>query len=323
MARALIEISTPHHNFGPVLRCIYCGRKSFNLTKEHVIPFGLAANSLVLRKASCAKCQKRTHEFETFCLRHMWWQFRTIMGIPTRKSRESPESFPMARLVATSFKDGEIESSQPRGAVDLPVSAYPLYYFCYSFQPPGLWTERPRANDVINPVMLVDRTAVDGLLAIGEGFKGGTSNPETFCKMLAKIGHSYGIAKLGWGAFSSPFGLWLRGKENLRFLRWIGSTEEAAGPTTALHEIELRVKSDGVARYVVVHLRLFACLPVPRYEIVVGKLGPSFNQFSLFEQPLHRIEVKSPLPIGNLSPAQDVAGVSQAELIQFFEKGPA
>ena len=221
-----------------------------------------------------------------------------------------------------SFTDGGIDSRQPSGTINLPLDAYPLYYFAYSFLPPGLWTARPVADDVAHSVMLIDKPALQSRLTHGEGFRGGSGNHETFCKMLAKVGHSYGVAKLGWGAFSSPFGLWLRNKGKLRFLRWIGSTEEAAGPSTALHEIELRMESDGLSRYAIVRLRLFACLPVPRYEIVIGKLEPSFDQFSLFEHPLHRIEVKSPLPIGNLSPVRSMAGLSRAELIQLFKDGP-
>ena len=42
--------------YAPVGRCIYCGAFSNALTKEHIIPFGLAGNALVLPKASCQTC---------------------------------------------------------------------------------------------------------------------------------------------------------------------------------------------------------------------------------------------------------------------------
>src|SRR5262245_13576001 len=135
-----IEIATPNQYFEPPGRCIYCRRKSLKLTKEHIIPFGLAANSLVFGKASCVKCAKKTHAFETFCLRQMWWPFRTRLGIPSR-NKEHPETFAIQHTVPKSFTDGWIEPL--RSDVEhVPVSDFPLHYFAYHFAPPGVWSQR-------------------------------------------------------------------------------------------------------------------------------------------------------------------------------------
>src|SRR5438105_2660009 len=51
-----------HDSFG---KCIYCGSTGGEggLTKEHIVPYALDG-SIVLRGASCAKCQKETKEIE-------------------------------------------------------------------------------------------------------------------------------------------------------------------------------------------------------------------------------------------------------------------
>jgi hypothetical protein len=84
MVQAVLEIATPDRFYPSPHRCIYCGRKAGKLTKEHIIPFGLAGDALVLRKGSCRKCADETKKHETSVLRHMWWPFRTHIGIPTR-----------------------------------------------------------------------------------------------------------------------------------------------------------------------------------------------------------------------------------------------
>jgi hypothetical protein len=47
--QAPIEFVTPNKRYTPVGYCIYCLASS-NLTKEHIIPHGLAGDSLILRE---------------------------------------------------------------------------------------------------------------------------------------------------------------------------------------------------------------------------------------------------------------------------------
>lgn len=44
--------------------CIYCFDATSDLTDEHVIPFALAANTLVLEKSCCVKCQHIIQPYE-------------------------------------------------------------------------------------------------------------------------------------------------------------------------------------------------------------------------------------------------------------------
>src|SRR6266581_4326688 len=84
--QAPIEFVTPNKRYAPVGYCIYCLTHS-NLTKEHIIPHGLAGNSLVLPESSCTKCAAKTRDWETACLRHLWWPFRTRIGATLQKTK--------------------------------------------------------------------------------------------------------------------------------------------------------------------------------------------------------------------------------------------
>src|SRR5262245_18183166 len=98
-------------------------------------------------------------------------------------------------MVPKSFTAGWIEPV--RSDVEhVPVSDFPLHYFAYHFAPPGVWSQRPPSQDVSPHLVLVDPESMRRF-SHGEGFRGGTINPVTFCKMLAKIAHGYGVAHLG------------------------------------------------------------------------------------------------------------------------------
>jgi hypothetical protein len=59
---APIEIVTPPKRYAPIRHCIYCGAYSKHLSKEHIIPFGLTEDSLILPKASCLSCRDITRK---------------------------------------------------------------------------------------------------------------------------------------------------------------------------------------------------------------------------------------------------------------------
>src|SRR3954463_6253245 len=87
-----LTITTPNKLYDPVGNCIYCPDPVGKLTDEHVVPFGLAADSVILPKASCKKCAKITGKVEQYCLRGMLGNFRIAIGAPTRRPKERPET---------------------------------------------------------------------------------------------------------------------------------------------------------------------------------------------------------------------------------------
>lgn len=94
---------TAHKRYQPVGKCIYCGSTGKKLTDEHIIAFGLNANS-ILPDASCEDCNKITSNVEGKILRGLAWQMRTFLGFQTRRSKDVPNTFPLGLV-----KDGKEE----------------------------------------------------------------------------------------------------------------------------------------------------------------------------------------------------------------------
>lgn len=67
--------------------CIYCGDRSpGNLSREHVIPFGLGGG-LILRDASCKSCGKITGGFEDRCLNKNFGMVRAHIGMKSQNRK--------------------------------------------------------------------------------------------------------------------------------------------------------------------------------------------------------------------------------------------
>src|SRR5262245_41690006 len=134
MPQAVLEIATSKF-YRRQCRCIYCRRKAVQLNDEHIIPFGLAGNALVLRQVSCFKCANETEKYETRVLRHMWWPFRTHIGAPTRRRRQVPNDFTMKRSEPGAVVDGRA-SPTVNLIEQVPTEEYPLFFYTLLFGPP-------------------------------------------------------------------------------------------------------------------------------------------------------------------------------------------
>src|SRR5438876_10039435 len=71
-------------SYPPVGHCIYCSGTD-NLTREHIVPFGLHGNA-VLPAASCASCRQLTSAFEFQVLRGSMRTVRVICNVRARSS---------------------------------------------------------------------------------------------------------------------------------------------------------------------------------------------------------------------------------------------
>lgn len=305
-----IEISSPSKVYKPVGRCIYCRRRATKLTKEHIIPFGLAADSLVLPTASCRKCAEKTRDFETVCLRHMWWPFRTRLGVPTR-GKETPDSFLVRKMMVEQRNaDGLIEY-QKIAETPVSVNDYPLFYYAFDFPPTGTLVGRPDNEDFTYYCWVAMDMDDFGKYAQNdrEGFRIGPRNTEHFCKLLAKIAHAYSVAELGLDTFEPFLTRYIRGSSlhPRAEPQWIGGDHapNCHTPREKLHEIGWEIRTIGDTSYVTVRIRLFCFIGTPSYRVVTGKLRSAPNKLSFLTQPLYTIDIKSPFPTLNLSPITD------------------
>jgi hypothetical protein len=82
-------------------RCIYCHKTAdeVELTDEHIIPFSLGGNAVIL-KGSCKACAAETTKIENEVGRKVLWDFRTHAGVQTRRPKERPTELPFIYAIA-------------------------------------------------------------------------------------------------------------------------------------------------------------------------------------------------------------------------------
>lgn len=265
-----VRMSQSKKRYKPVGRCIYCGRKATRLGDEHVIPYALAGNAIVLPKASCRNCEAITGRFEQNCLRKMLGPLRTRINLPTRRPKEREKILPLIM--------GKFNSSLNKDEFfrfDIPVLDYPIFYAAPCFGEPGI-LRRVQPEDLPNSFRAIGignhRLFIEYLLEYGYdiGFVG-TVTPRSFLQMLAKIGHAYTVAEVGIGNFD-PLCLDIIFEKNKKPRYLIGSDDEIPAPTDSAFDISLNFTNIDGIRYIVVYFRMFSSYKTPVYKIVSGKL---------------------------------------------------
>jgi hypothetical protein len=299
-----IRIVTVPHRYVPIGHCIYCGTYANKLHKEHILPFGLAGDSLVLPKASCPTCQKETEKVETICLRQLWWPFRTKIGAPTR-GKEVPEKFLLRRMRVNNYdrENDVITSYTQLSTDDLKPEEFPLFYLTFAFPPPGILEGRQSSEDVeYRGWCRIDDSEFKKVAARDkEGFRLAPGRPEAVCRMLAKIAHSYAEAEFGSELFKPVLTDYIRGAPTDR-LQWVGGCEPIPPATSALHEIEITQETVRETTYLVINIRLFACIGAPKYRVVIGELFRPLNQIPFSAKPIYTVDIEGAIPFRDSQP---------------------
>jgi hypothetical protein len=268
--KAPLEIVSEKKRFSPVGRCIYCGAYSNKLELEHVLPFGIAGNSMLLPKASCRSCASITGKVEQACLRHLWWPFRTRIGAPTGSKR--PETFTLRRGTVV---DGKLVLL---GATDVSAEEYPINYVALLLPPPGILAGRPPTADFEGEFWTAySAEEMESHIGDDDGMVLGPINPNTFARMLAKIAYAYAVGYYGYGTFKPLVLDLILGKtETANY--WVGGDMELPEAHTepVLHDMNGgHLSVDGLKTYLVVNIQLFAFLCSPIYHIVIAEVdGP-------------------------------------------------
>lgn len=268
-----IEFANEPFRYNPVDCCIYCGTRDQPLSDEHIVPYGLAKNSLVLPKASCSQCAAITGKFEQACLRGMMGPLRTRLHAPTRKRKDRRASFPLYRIKFETLAPGETATSfEP---IDMQSSDYPLMYLGLLLDKPGLLMGLPAGTPQMwNTFHTYKIDEVRPFLKNrGDGVRLGKIDPGAFARMLAKIGYSYAVAGRGVHSFKPLILELIFGKTN-GFCSWVGGDPEPPdAKESEVHSIRCRNWIVGTKVYVVVTIRLFGFLGTPIYHVVVGETG--------------------------------------------------
>lgn len=262
--RGLENFIVKKRRYNPVGWCIYCGSAEGKLSDEHIIPLGLAG-PWILPKASCQRCAKITSQVEQFCLRPMLGNFRLRMQFPTRHKKQRPDQLFLEFVDAEGRKHFH------------PITADTLPLVCigYRFHAPELLRGKQPSNQFEGALIarFVEQEIKQLAPSGKERLKFATVNDLTFSRMLAKIAHAYAMAELGAQAFRPLLPAIILGHSSQApFL--IGGDESPMSlepQPSILHHLYFQNCRTGGVFYTLVAVRLFACMGMPRYHVVVGE----------------------------------------------------
>lgn len=186
-------------------RCIYCGAPGENLTDEHVIPYALGANSLVLEKSCCGDCQKIIQKYEQEVLKKQLGTFRAQVDAPTRRRKDRPTE------VRIDFVEVDDDGSSIRdlGHRVLALTEVPLAISLWSSPIPKLLDPAGNKMDLGQPWSWSD---TNGFMELCRGVaeetgarhvaaKIGAVNRVHYLRSLAKTAHAYAAAEIGLDGF--------------------------------------------------------------------------------------------------------------------------
>lgn len=261
--------------------CIYCGAEGVGLTDEHVIPFAIGKDAIILERSCCGICQKIIQPYEQAVLRHQLGHFRAQVGAPTRSRKSRPTTITL-EFVAV---DERNQAVRELGSRVVTLDAAPLILNLWQSPPPTLLgepIEPGHANG--RPWHYVDRTVADPILrevaaAAGVervGFRLGPVNRLHYLRSLAKTAHAFAAAELGTDAFE-PFltDIVLNRSDDVgRFVGDVGGVASLEGATGHDFKITLgEVPEDaGIGKgRIAVFMQFWGDLGSPAHFVIVGQ----------------------------------------------------
>ena len=220
--------------------CIYCMNSNLTLTDEHIVPFSLGGQHVIL-KASCLNCADITKKFEQDIARELWGDARISYNALSRrkKQKETHIKLPLPHRTATSLK--------------IPYNEYPAAFIFYKMHPAGYLQG------------LAEQTDISGawqLTAITDEFKKNEfllkypnqltikfrHVPNSFGRLLAKIGYGNALCTLNPTDFNPICVPYILGhKKNISYI--VGSNFDCTPPTIG---IGYKLSTGGIDRKSVV-----------------------------------------------------------------------
>lgn len=222
-----------------VNQCIYCQATEGKLSQEHVVPFGLNGEHILLH-ASCQKCAAITSKIEGTVLRETFIAARKRLNLKSRH----------------------------RKAWDSPKDAFTTLLFPIS-EPPAHLT----GNAYVHGVNIKGMTIIP--LSGSSRKQTVTFHGNDFERMLAKIALGFAVSAYGIIAFEEFYvrsGI-LGEKEDMG--RWVGRAEGLLLPYRGLMYY---VHVQEMKKEVICRIKLFAMLNPPEYQVVVGKLKNEYSR---------------------------------------------
>ncbi|WP_157384580.1 hypothetical protein [Nitratireductor soli] len=249
------------------------------MTDEHVIPFALGANSLVLEKSCCSDCQRIIQKYEQEVLKKQLGVFRAQVDAPTRNRKDRPSEVPMHFVEVN-------EQGQPirnLGKRRLALAKAPLMISLWSSPLPKLLNPSGTGSAPIGqPWNYVDRQAMASMVkqvaeetgAKHVAVKVGEVNRRHYLRSLAKTAHAYATAEMGLDAFDPLLvDLILCRRDDVE--TFVGDLpHESPFEADDSHTLQIAIGEplDGPgAGYLVARIVLYPTLGSPAHVVILGR----------------------------------------------------
>lgn len=246
---------------GTVGACIYCGKISDSLEKEHIIPYGLKGQ-WVLPSASCRKCAQITSRFERNVLRDWLLPARAALHCPTRRPGKRPKRFPVFMTRAGVEKE-----------IQVPIEEYPTVIPMWVFDLPGYLTGNSGSElKAIGASFITIGTISTEELTNKYGANAGiriTHQPYTVAQFIAKIAYGFSVAQFGLRNIQEAYVLpGILGVSN-DLGQWVGCDQmRKLGAAKDYHSFEISTNRNEI----VTRVKLFSQFDTPEYVVCVGRL---------------------------------------------------
>lgn len=267
-------------NFFRIGQCIYCGDTDSKLTKEHVIPFGLGGNAIVLEDACCEKCRVITSQCERNPIHDNWAEVRAALDFPSRKRKLTEEIFPLE----VELEDGSKTTLQLKGQETLGLVQFLEYNLPAFFDSSGY-----KSGVVVSGVKLIGFGIDIEEFKKRHKIKGfnlsTTAKGNDFEKMITKMAYCFTVACWGLECFDERYvlptilnekddvGYWMGGNLDGKIVPLIGKQLGRSAMKIGI------ITATSGKRNIVVSLKFFPASEAPEYIVVVGSLKSGFNPF--------------------------------------------
>ncbi|MBY5775975.1 HNH endonuclease [Rhizobium leguminosarum] len=256
--------------------CIYCMEETKGLTDEHVIPYALAANMLILEKSCCEACQGIITSYEQDVLRHQLGIFRIQVDAPSRtrkRDRPTHADIEFIEVDATGRKLRDLPTKS------IAIKDLPLIFALWQSPPPTILKEQvqmpSKAWSFIEKegAMRLCREVAEETGAVHVAMRAADVRKYNYLRSLAKTAHAVAVARFGVDAFE-PYLRDIILKRSGDLERYVGDVPGQSPfeehPAHTMHISIGGVEGGPAEGSLVVRIQLYPSLKSPEHMIVVG-----------------------------------------------------
>ncbi|MDA9425363.1 hypothetical protein [Bradyrhizobium genomosp. I (2014)] len=230
----------------------------------------------ILEGASCDECADITKKFEQDVARELWGAPRNSYDAPSRRKKKRPSHIILA------------DPERPGRTVKVPYSEYPAAMVFYQMGKAGLLEGLPDHVDISSAWKLVAISDRDKATAFIQKYDMKVPSrfwhvPDSFARMLAKIGYCHLLTELPVGSFRPICLPYILGtKPNPSFV--VGGTFDVAPPEEVGYRLQTAAFGSCELLMLVAEIRLFSNKGTPTYHVLVGDVMGVANVTSVLQK---------------------------------------